>query len=188
MTRALLEVHMEPLASPAEAIAVESPRGPTQLSPAQEVKVEVRHLRPGVSPCVEHQAVATVQNAFALGHRPRCHQHLSQKFPVLGADFGGISDVLPGDDKDVNRANGPQVVERVRLLTRVGLPRGQLPRDHAAENTARLPTGAQRATSSPQSLLAFALRIPEVDGFSPPGAVTGRLARRRFAVVLLASA
>jgi hypothetical protein len=89
----------------------ESPGGPTQLSPAQEMKVEVGHFGPGVSSYVEHQAVAAVENAFPLGHRPRCHQHLRQKFPVLWAHMGGISDVLAGNDEHVNGGHRPQVVE-----------------------------------------------------------------------------
>ena len=104
-----------------QAAPVESPGRPTQLSPAKEMKMEMGHLGSGVSSYVERQPVATAQNAFPLGHRPRCHQHLRQKFAVLRAHFRCVGDMYPGNDEHVNGGHWPQVVEGVRVLPRVRL-------------------------------------------------------------------
>jgi hypothetical protein len=96
-----------------------------------------------VSPDVEGETVATVQNALSFGDRSRRLEHLCQQSTVLFGHLAGIGDVLTGDYQDMDRGHGPQVVEGIGEFARVSRPRGQFPGNYSAENAVWMPSAIQ---------------------------------------------
>lgn len=72
-----------------------------------------------ISPDVERETVAAVQNALSFGDRPRRLEHLRQQGTVLWGHVAGVGDVLTGDYQDMDRSDGAQVVEGISQFPRV---------------------------------------------------------------------
>jgi hypothetical protein len=99
--------------------------------------MEVGHGVGGVVADVEDEPVAGLRDSFASGDLLGRGQHLGQEGAVLGGHLGGIGDMRPGYDQDVDRRRGRDIPEGVGQLARGDLIGWNVTCDDGAEQAVR---------------------------------------------------
>src|SRR6185437_9127789 len=122
-------------------------RGPSQAAATEQVEVEVEDALAGVGADVEHGAEAVGQTALA-GEVGGFELELAYQGCVLGGGVRQIFQVALGDQQDVRRRAGLDVLEGEDALIFVDLAGGNLALDDAAE----------QAVSHTTPVYAFAFR------------------------------
>ena len=116
-------------------------RRPAEYAPAQDVNVEMIHGLSAVEPDIDDKAGAIFATAVgASGHGlvcqfPRLVEHAAQKGSVFRFRHQQALDVFFGNNQEMNRRHGVDVMEGNHFIILVDFVAGDFLRDDFTENT-----------------------------------------------------
>ena len=99
--------------------------------------MQVPNAVEGVLAHVHHQAVAPFPDALPAGHLLGGGEHLGQETAMLGAHFGGVGEVVAGDDEHVDGSGRIDVAKGVGVLGGQNFVGGGVAGHHLAEQAVR---------------------------------------------------